>query len=346
MTPDPSELYSLLAQATELKLSERFEDAAGCYDRALRSDGLTEDLRLSVQVDFGHDLIMAGRHAEALANLGEVYAESRNQPGSVLLAFKAFYLQVDALYRLQEVLTNDAEDGLKRLVRLIDEGLQWLSDANRDEWRCTLLFLKSRVLCKLGEGEKALELAEISLREKARFDCLGFCEIDHALLVAKHARALGHTERAMQVLDSHQHQVSSGIDKIRFLALRTRLLRDLDPSDVWTALDEARRLPVRAEETHRTRDKLIAYGELALSAAAAGSRDECRDALKRVTELALEEKTLDRAWLLRKSKRYIEEVTQLLPTRGKSRAKAKPKYLAELSGEIDQALGEVKGDRS
>jgi tetratricopeptide (TPR) repeat protein len=328
----------LLVRAKIFEEAQRYADAAEHYDQAIRSGSLNEVVRLDAQLELGHNLIMSGRHAEALANVGEVYSTTRHKSDSPGASFRALYLQIDALYRLQEVYNSDAEEGLLRLRNLVDEGLQWLVDVGKAEWRCTLFFLKSRILWKLGQRDLAYELSEIALREKERSECPGFCAADHALQVVKHARLLGYRERAKEILDRYENEVLLGLSKIRFLAQKVRLVRESDGSENSASLEQARRMLLMSAEIHRARERLIAHGELAVAAFSADSRREGYDALERTVDLALKDQTLDKKWLLRKSRSYVQEVLDIAGTKNIGSAKSTGPFLRRFIRRLEEAL--------
>ncbi|MEW6533583.1 MAG: hypothetical protein AB1473_22335 [Thermodesulfobacteriota bacterium] len=332
------DVRALLFRAKTLETDGKFADASEHYKRAFRTGDMDEAQRLGAQCDLGHNLIMEGRHDEALANLAEAHSTSRANCDFLLETFRAFYLEIDALYRLHEIHSSDAEPGLLRLSSLIDEGLQWLNDVDKTAWSCALLFLKSRILWKLGRRDLAYELSEKALRQKEQFNCPGFADEDHATQVVKHARLLGYRNRAFDVLARYEHRVMSGIGRIRLLAQKVRLLLELSPPDVCAALDEARRLPLFAQEVYRAREQLIAFGELAVAAAAANSQNEWRAALQKTVDCALKDDTLDRKWLLRKSRSYVEEVSHIVDGKDMKRAKSSKRSLASLIERLDREV--------
>jgi tetratricopeptide (TPR) repeat protein len=335
---DFADVGTLLLSAKTLEAAERHADASEQYDRALRANNGDEEQRLRTQCDLGHCLIMSGRHAEALANVGEAYASGLGNSDTLIHVFRAFYLQMESLYRLHEIHNGDSEAGLTRLKSLLEEGLVWLVDINRPGWRCTLLFLKAKILWKLGQRARAFELSEIAFREKEQTDCPGFFVVDHAPQVAKHARLLGYRERALEILTRYEHETLSGISRIRLLAERVRLLEELDPPQISAALDEARRMPALSKEIHRSRDQLIAYGELAVAATLAESFSESYDALERAVDIALNDQTLDKTWLLRKSRSYSRESYDIMKTKPSGSATAAVNYVRKFLAQIDEAL--------
>jgi hypothetical protein len=108
---------------------------------------------------------------------------------------------------------------------------------------------------------------------------------------------------------------------------RVRTLREMGPGRISEALDAARRLQRIADQVQSDFVKLLAYTELAETAAAANSWEESRNALSVIRQLALTNQTGDRGAMLDEASR----VFGLLKDRF-------PDFLSAWETEIDQAL--------
>jgi tetratricopeptide (TPR) repeat protein len=344
MMPIETEDFETLNRlARNLREASRFVDAAALFERALRATGGTERDRLWAKFSLGECLRLSGRFTEALANFGEVYAAARDRVEFHELAYRSFYGQIETLRLIQEAGETETQANLTRRLELVEEGLSWLRDIGREEWRHALLYLQSGALQSLGEIEQALDAAEEAYRlAKKDPGGPGYYLGVHVRQAARCARRLGHYERALQALDEVEGSDMSPLTRAQVLCERVRVLRAMEPPRVMEALDAARRMARMTDEIQEARERLLDYAELAYAAAAAHSFAEAQDALSVVREVALKDETFDRPFLLREARRAFQKVRDDLAEEEDKTARELQKTLAEWLEEIEQALEEQK----
>src|SRR2546421_493840 len=139
MAAVPDNFDALYQQARALWRMSRNRDAVALYERALRAPGGTEEDRFWAKFWLADSLSVLGRRPEALAHFGELYATTKNRVEFHELAYRGFYNQIQQFWGIQQVLGTETEAAnINKRLELIEEGLAWLRDIGREEWRHAL----------------------------------------------------------------------------------------------------------------------------------------------------------------------------------------------------------------
>ena len=157
------------------------------------------------------------------------------------------------------------------------------------------------------------------------------------------ARRCGHPERALQVLDGIAGNYEHLRDEVLVLEERMRVLRAFDPPRLAEAIDVARRLVRLTQEIQGPLDRLFAHNEVADCAIAAQSFAEALEALRTVRQIALDDASFQRPYLLRQAQDALQRAQRALAKHDD--AKALSQTLAAWLEELQQALGiQAQGD--
>ena len=156
---------TLYRQAEALRWTSRYQDAATLYERALRALGGTEVDRCWAKFWLAVSLGNLGRRPEALAHHGELYAATKNRIEFHELAYRTFFSQIQEFSMIQYNLGTGTEAAnVNKRLELIAEGLAWLQDIGREEWRHALLLERAKALEDARDLEQALDVAEEAYR--------------------------------------------------------------------------------------------------------------------------------------------------------------------------------------
>ena len=328
---------TLCSRADGFYTDSRFADAALLFERALKVTGGTKEERFWAKNLLGVCLKVLGRYTEALAYSGEVYSEAKDSEHHEN-AIYSLINQIECFRYLQESQETETHFNLSRRKELIEEGLLWLRDIDREMWRHGLLSELAWVLDSLGEEEKALDVAEEAYRLRKRVGYPGWVLSDYAVQVARLALNIGNYERSLQVLDEIEESDLSPYEPWNVLNERVRVLRAMLPSKLSEAMDAARRAAQLADEMQYPRSRLYTYQELADIAILVQSFAEAHDALCVVREVAFGDETLDRTYLLRRARYHFRRARDALSGGDDETARELYQMLAEWLSEIEDAL--------
>jgi tetratricopeptide (TPR) repeat protein len=340
MAAAPDNFGTLYRQARALRYMSRNQDAAALYERALRAPGATEADRCWAKFWLADSLNTSGRRLEALAHYGELYAATKDRVEFYELAYRTFFAQIQQLWMIQQSLGTETEAAnVNKCLKLIAEGLAWLHDIGREEWRHALLLERAKALNDAGDLEQALDVAEEAYRinQEVRTGP-GYVSDYYASWVARLARRCGYPERALQVLDDIAGNYEHLRDEVLVLEERVRVLRAFDPPRLAEAIDVARRLARLSQEIQGPRDKLFAHNEVADCAIAAQSFAEALEALRTVRQIALDDTSFDRPYLLRQAQDALQRAQQALAKHDDTEAQTLSQTLATWLEELQQAL--------
>jgi tetratricopeptide (TPR) repeat protein len=347
MAAAPDNFDTLYRQAQALRRMSRNKDAATLYERALRVPGGTEEDRFWAKLWLAESLSILGRRPEALAHDGELYAATKDRIEFHELAYRGFHHQIQELGLIQRNLgTRTEEANINTRLELIAEGLAWLRDIGREEWRHALLLERAKALEDADDLEQALDVAEEAYRiEQGAGTSLGYVSDYYAWWVARLARRCGHPERALQVLDDITGNYTHLRDEVLVLEERVRVLRAFDPPRLAEAIDVARRLVRLSQEIQGPSDRLFAHDEVADCAIAAQSFAEALEALRTVRQIALDNASFERPYLLRRAQDALQRAQRALAEHDNAEAQTLSQTLETWLAELQQALGiQVQGD--
>jgi tetratricopeptide (TPR) repeat protein len=312
MTRRKARSTELQQKAGHLQTHSKYKDAAALLEQALSGD-LAESLyRYEAQMELAHCCIMLGRFPEAMAHLGEVYAATKGNPLLRYQSFWAYVQQIETLRCMQEAQGNETEANVGLRLRLIEDGLVWLRDSGLKKWRHAFFFQKGIALWALNKKEEALHTMELAYRLSRSCGGPGYSSGTYAWRVAMFSWGLGYVERGLEVLDKEDHEYAEPVVQIQMLVQRVRLLRLLAPTASSDALEVARKMIGLLTYSQHPRIEAFAYAEWAYSAIDLNSFDEALEAVKRLVKLALEDETLNRAFLMREAKKALSTVLGLL----------------------------------
>jgi tetratricopeptide (TPR) repeat protein len=338
---------TLYRQADKLRDMSRHQDAAALYERALRAPGGMEEDRFWAKYWWAESLTILGRGPEALAHYGELYAATKDRVEFHELAYRAFFSQIQELWVIQQDLGTKTETvNVNKRLELIAEGLAWLRDIGREEWRHALLLERAKALDHAGDLEQALDVAEEAYRikQEARTGP-SYASEAYPRLVAHLARCCGHPERALQVLDSIAGNYTYPRGEVQVLEERVRVLRAFDPPRLAEAIDVARRLARLSQEIQDPLSTLLAHDEVAECAIAAQSFAEALEALRTVRQIALDDASFERSFLLRGAQDALQRAQRALAKHDDAEAQTLSQTLETWLDELQQALGiQVQGD--
>jgi tetratricopeptide (TPR) repeat protein len=347
MAAAPDNFDTLYRQAGELRNMSRHQDAATFYERALRAPGGTEADRCWAKFWLADSLSILGRPPEALAHYGELYAATKNRVEFHELAYRAFHNQIQELWLVQQNLGTRTEvANVNKRLELIAEGLAWLRDIGREEWRHALLWERAEALDDAGDLEQALDIAEEAYRisQEARTGP-GYVLEGYARQVARLARRCGRPEHALQVLDDIAGNYTSPRSEVIGLEEYVRVLRAFDPPRLAEAIDVARRLARLSREIQAPLSTLLAHDLIADCAIAAQSFAEALEALRTVRQIALDDVSFERAYLLRQAQNALRRAQRALADHDDTEAQTLSQTLETWLEELQQAPGiQAQGD--
>ncbi|MEW6533584.1 MAG: hypothetical protein AB1473_22340 [Thermodesulfobacteriota bacterium] len=303
---------NLFLRAQILKAQSKYEDAAELLERLLRVTVYDPLGRYTAQAELAHCCIMLGRFPEAMAHLGEVYACTKDNPTARALAFWAYVQQIETLRCMQEALGNETEANVGLRVRLIEDALAWLKRVRLQKWNHALLFQKGIALWALSKREEALATMERAYRLHQKHQGPGYSAGTYVWRVAMFSWELGYLERGLQVLDQAENIHEEPLVQVQMLVQRVRLLRSLSPPAMSDALAAARRMIELLRHVQHPRIEAFAYAEWAYSAIDAKSLKEASEALTRLRDLVLKEKSVNRLFLAREACKAFLSVKDLL----------------------------------
>ena len=337
MPIESDEFDMLYSRAKDFRNAGRYADSAVLLERALKATGCTEEKRLWARYWLGVCFKMLGRLTEAIAYFGEVYTEA-NDSKHHELTYRSLLDQIVSLGLLQEIQQTETHTNLNKRKEIIEEGLLWLRDIDREKWRHALLSELADVINSLGEEEEALGIAEEAYRLKKRFGGPGWTLSTFAYQVSKFARNLGNYERSLQVLDEMEESEMDTFDLKMVLTGRVSVLQEMDPPRFSEAMDAARRATRLVDEMQEPKGRLFTYAKIADIAIAVQSFDEARDALHVVREVALGAETLNRAILLRQARYSFRRARDAISGDDDGAARKLYQMLTEWFEEIEEAL--------
>ena len=332
---------TLYRQADELRGMSRYRDAALLYERALRAPGGTEEDRCWAKLWLAHSLSVLGRRPEALAHYGELYAATKDRVEFHGFAYRGFHHQIQEIWLIQQNLGAKTEAAnINKRLELIAEGLAWLRDIGREEWRHALLLERAKALDDADDLEQALDVAEEAYRIKQESGTSpGYVLEAYARKVAELARRCGHPERALQVLDDIVEHYIEPRGEVLVLEERVRVLRAFDPPRLTEAIDVARHLARLSQEIQDPLSMLFAHDEVADCAIAARSFAEALEALRTVRQIALDDASFERPYLLREAQDSLQRAQRALADHDDAEAQTLSHTLDTWLEELQQALG-------
>jgi hypothetical protein len=205
---------------------------------------------------------------------------------------------------------------------------------------------RAKALDHAGDLEQALDVAEEAYRikQEARTGP-NYASEAYPRLVAHLARCCGHPERALQVLDSIAGNYTYPRGEVQVLEERVRVLRAFDPPRLAEAIDVARRLARLSQEIQDPLSTLLAHDEVAECAIAAQSFAEALEALRTVRQIALDDASFERSFLLRGAQDALQRAQRALAKHDDAEAQTLSQTLETWLDELQQALGiQVQGD--
>ena len=334
---ESDEFDMLYSRAMDFRNASRYADSAVLLERALKTAGGTEEKKLRARLQLADCFRMLGRYTEAMAYYGEVYTEA-NDSKHHELTFRSLINQIECLEKIQDIQQTGTHTNLNKRKEIIEEGLLWLRDIDREKWRPSLLLRLAEVINSLGEEEEALGIAEEAYRLEKRFDAPGYTLINFAAQVSRFARNLGNYERSLQVLDEIEKSEISPYGLSILLSARVNVLREMDPPRLTEAIDAARRATRVVDEIQEPRRRLFTYMELADIAIAVQSFDEARDALHMIREIALGNETIDRTYQVRRARYSFRRARNAISGDDDGAARKLYQMLGEWLEEIEEAL--------
>jgi tetratricopeptide (TPR) repeat protein len=342
MPSKADEFEILYQQANKLRGADLHSDALLLYERALRAPGSSGLDRLWAKYWVSDCFFLLGRATEAIALQSELYLECWNRPESYEIAFRALYRQIDTLVRLQsgELSTTKATT----LLKLADDGLRWLRDIGHEDWRPALLVIRASILEELEDSSGALDACEEAYRVDKEFNPPGFVRGFYAQNVARYARLLGHHTRALEVLEEMTSRTMSPLERLGILVGRARVLQAMGSDKTLEALEAARQLVRVAEQLQTQYDRLIAHGEMAICAGQAGSLVEARHALQMLLDVALNDRTVSRARMLREARIYLTSLSKALPVSEATEVHELRAAVDESRKQVEEALELLNSD--
>jgi tetratricopeptide (TPR) repeat protein len=303
---------ALHAKAEHLKAYSAYKDAAAALEKGLGTEAAGSLTNYDAKIALAHCYIMLGRFPEAMTHLGEVYAQTRNDPDLLSLSFWAYVQQIETLRCVQEALGNETEANVGLRLRLVGDGMVWLKDLGLERWSHALLFQKGIALWAIDRKEEAL-----ATMEKAYHGCKtgsgpGYSRGTYAWRVAMFSWGLGYIQRGLEVLDEEDGVHVEPVVQVQMLVQRVRLLRSSNPPASLEALEAARRMISLLRYTQHPRIEAFAYGEWAYAAIAVDSFEEAMEAVTRLRDLALRDETINRLFLMREARKALSTVRDLL----------------------------------
>ena len=296
--------FGLLISRADSYLDQgRHLDASHLYRTALRTSGGSETDRLLASGGLGVCCRALGLMAEALAIFGENYRASLHSAPMQEIAFYSLHGQIETVRQLREIEEPVVREKCVALLEIIDNGVRWIRDIDREGWLPSILRQRSIVLEFLGDSGSALEVAEQALRIAKKYGDqgqIGAC----AEYVSRMAGIQGGRNRAIEVLDQIP-EPQTDYNRLFYLMQRSRALAYAGLVRASERHEVTRRLGSIADRYQGNWDRLFAYQELAESSAVVKSLHEMRDAVGLMREITLADDTVLRVGMLRVLRRRL-----------------------------------------
>ena len=348
MRSEPTEFYTVYDLAKELWGQSRYESALWMFERALMIEGGDNNKRLWAKYWLADCNRMMGRYPKALAILGEIYIELRDKTGHRELAYRCLFDQISCAISIREYLGSIEKTGSDNILGLIEEGLQWLRDIGLEYWRAALLLRRSEVLWSMGEKERALDDAEEAYRLNLEFkDSPGYTLVGYAGRLAHYSQLSGNYERSLQVLDESEEFAKNPFSRCVLRLHRGRVLRKMTSSRSIDIIENARQLARNVEDVENILDRILFYGETALSFIACHSFAEALHTLERAYEVSMKCQDYERFTVLKYAKHEFENCYNSLAEKGENEVArdlySKLRYWIE---ETEKELQKIRNPRA
>jgi tetratricopeptide (TPR) repeat protein len=259
-----SEVYSKAFQNYD---QSRFVDAATLFMQASNIPGITESENLLARRWLGASYYITGRYSEAVSQFDEILKTCKHDERYYVLACDTFQFQIHTFVAIADIIRT--KEKYEQVLCEIEKVLTWMKDVRHDRDRHCILLDKARVFGKMGNIEKAFDIAEEAYAEKKLFHG-GYYSGYYIKVVAKYARLQGYPDRALQVLNEFHEERADPHTRVQVLIEWLRLFLEMTPLNISEAVATAKKMHFLMKNIQSPLNKLVAHGEMGLAYMRAG----------------------------------------------------------------------------
>jgi len=339
MAADSSTVYELLFKADRLTEESKFHDAERVYEAALKRENYTANELLEIKLGLGTCLALSGKLFRALSCISEVYEKTKDTIEHSYFAVNALNRKISILQKIHKVGLNLPPGNSQKIFDFIKQGRQWLCDIGEDPQEAGIILSEADLFFSLNDISSAYTLAKKSY-EQAKSQGSRFRLHDHARTVARNASLLGKTKRVVQVIDEIKglKLFGSPLSEARCLRVQIEVLSSMN-MELSKLIPTARRMCFIADNIQGAKNRVFLYAVFAGLALEINYFDEAGNAIRKAQDLAMEDDTNYRHFLLRELKvKFLKMQQQLMKNETTCTIHKLQKLLDVSITEIDHTL--------
>jgi tetratricopeptide (TPR) repeat protein len=254
-----------------------------------------------------------------------------------VLACDTFQFQIHTFVAIADIIRT--KEKYEQVLLEIEKVLTWMKDVRHDRDRHCILLDKARVLGKMGNNEKAFDIAEEAYDEKKSYDG-GYYSGYYIKVVAKYARLQGLPDRARQILKEFREEQADPHTKVQVLIEWLRLFLEMTPPNIPEAVATAKKMHYLTNTIQSPLNKLVAHGEMGLVYIRAGLLSDALAVFHVVRDSAVLDEQNHQRLLLIRAQEYMTCAGNLLIQDTTPVADNLKTHLSEFSKEIELQMHE------
>jgi tetratricopeptide (TPR) repeat protein len=329
-----SEVYNKAFQNYD---QSRFVDAATLFMQASNLPGITESENLLARRWLGASYYITGRYSEAISQFDDILKICKHDERYYVLACDTFQFQIHTFVAIADIIRT--KEKYNQVLSEVEKVLIWMKDVHHDRDRHCILLDKARVLGKMGNIEKAFDIAEEAYAEKKSFHG-GYYSGYYIKVLAKYARLQGYPNRARQVLEEFHEERSDPHTRVQILIEWLRLILEMTPPNISEAMATAKKMHYLMKNIQSPLNKLVAHGEVGLAYIRAGLFTDAQAAFQFVRDSAVLDEQNHQRLLLIRAQEYMTCAGNLLIQDTTPYAVNLKTHLSEFSKEFDLLMHE------
>jgi len=313
----------------------RYADAATLFLQASSIPGIADREKFMAKRWSGASYYLTGRYSEAVSQFDDILKVCQHDERYYVLACDTFQYQVHTFVAIADIIRTPEK--YAQVLSEIEKVLFWIKDVRIDRYRHSILLDKARVLGKMGNIEKAFEIAEEAYAEK-KSDSGGYCSGYYIKVVAKYARLQGYPDRALQVLNEFREERADPHTQVQVMIERIRLLLERKPPNIAEAVAIGKKMHYLTNNIQSPLNKLVSHGEMGLMYIRAGLFADAQSVFQVVRDCAVLDEQNHQRLLLIRAQEYMTCAGNLLNQDTTPVAENLKTHLSEFSNEIDMVL--------
>lgn len=282
--PTPSEEYiALESQAERYYRQSAFHEAATLYGWAMNVRGASPSQQVAARYRRAQCLSVLGDVEEAILLYTEIFSKYKDDPLNAEYAFLSYNAFIsEFLYLCRD---DESPYTPETLLRMIEEGLVWLKDADMPQIRPSMLLTKARILHFMNLTCRALAVAEDAYHA-ARHQGTGYYQGIHIKYITRYARIVGDFERAEAVLGDLDPAQNDPYTYTTARLEQLRLINAMSPVQVLRAYAVFQEILAHVPEDDRAGTEVRAYGEMGYAYLLGGSFGKAEEMFRTMKDVA------------------------------------------------------------